>query len=63
MTPCHDVSFSEIKDCAISDGLQSKTVTKAQKISRAMQAYMERARSYGNIKFLNLLLVKKYFLK
>ena len=37
-----------VPDNLIKDSLQPKVPTKAQKISRAMQAYMERAQSYGN---------------
>ena len=37
-----------VPDNLIRGNLQPKVPTKAQKISRAMQAYMERAQSYGN---------------
>ena len=37
-----------VPDNLIRGSLQPKVPTKAQKISRAMQAYMERAQSYGN---------------
>ncbi|KAK7108423.1 small ribosomal subunit protein uS9m-like [Littorina saxatilis] len=43
------ITSSAVPDNLIKGSMQPKTFTKAQKISRAMQAYMERAQSYDKM--------------